>query len=110
VTSIHIKIIVVLVISTFALMAVVGVFAGLLLMILSFAWCKADVEAHGFVMPVGSSILCGLIPPVGVVSHLYRTRSSVDATLALLRVIGVLILGVLAFVLAVASMGVPHAA
>ena len=97
------KVIAVLFVAIFALMAVVGTIAVVLVMPLSFVWCKVDVESNGFVMPTGSSMLCGLIPPVGVVSHLYRTRSGGEATLALLKVMGVVFLAVLAYVLTVAS-------
>ena len=57
--------------------------------ILSFAWCRVDVEANAFAMPRGSRILCAIAPPLGVPIHLYRTRPARRATLATLKGAGI---------------------
>ena len=72
---------------------------GILVMFLTFAWCKADVEENSFRMPIGSRLLCALLPPIGVPLHLYRTRPFGRATIALLK-------GIAVFAAALISYGV----
>jgi len=74
--------------------------ATLFVMFLSFVWCKADVEENGFTMPIASRMLCGLVPPIGFVLHLYHTRPLWQAILAFLKGIGVLVVALIGYAVA----------
>lgn len=74
---------------------------GLLIAVICFTWCKADVEERQVRMPTGSSILCGVLPLIGIPLHFYRTRTAKQASLAVLKSIGVLIIAMLGYELSI---------
>ncbi len=67
--------------------------------VICFAWCRADVAERDIPMPLGSAILCALLPIVGVPAHLFRTRRFRSALIATAKAIGVFAVSILAYAL-----------
>ena len=65
--------------------------------VICFAWCKADVSERGIAAPVGSALLCGVLPPLGVPVHFFRTRRIGAALLATAKAIAVLMVSILVY-------------
>lgn len=57
--------------------------------VICFSWCKADISERGIAAPVGSAILCGVLPIIGVPVHFFRTRRVGAAFLATGKAIAV---------------------
>ena len=72
----------------------------LLIAILGFAWCKADVKENRLEMPRGSPILCALILPIGVPIHLFRTRPVRRASIGVLKGVGFFFVAIISYELA----------
>jgi len=72
---------------------------GIALAVICFAWCKADTAERNIPAPVGSALLCGVLPVVGVPAHLLRTREWRKALIAIVKAFGVLVMSILAYVL-----------
>ena len=64
-----------------------------------FAWCRADVMERNIPAPVGSAILCGVLPALGVPLHFFRTRNFRSALIATLKAIGVFVVSILLYAL-----------
>ncbi|RLA28890.1 MAG: hypothetical protein DRR11_16070 [Gammaproteobacteria bacterium] len=71
--------------------------------VICFAWCKADVEERNFEMPTGSTILCAVLPMIGVPLHFYRTRVAKQAAIAVIKSVGVALVAILGYELGMRS-------
>ena len=69
----------------------------LVIAVISFAWCKADSSELDISPPAGSAIFCGVLPPIGVPVHLFRTRRLGVALLGTAIAIAVLVISVVAY-------------
>ena len=67
--------------------------------VICFAWCRADIEDRNIPAPLGSAILCGVLPVVGVPAHFFRTRDWRSALIATVKAVGVFVLSILAYAL-----------
>ncbi len=67
------------------------------LLILLFAWCKADVKRREITEPTGSAALVALISIIGVPLYFFRSMSIRSAVLATLKAVGFLLLCVVGY-------------
>ena len=69
----------------------------LVIAVICFAWCKAESKERNVPPPMGSPILCGLLPAIGIPVHLFRTRPFVDAAVATGKAVVVLVAAIAVF-------------
>lgn len=73
---------------------------GLLIAVICFAWCKADISERGISEPTGSAILCGVLPPLGFPVYFFRSRRFGAALLATAIAIAIVLVSMFAYSLA----------
>ena len=73
---------------------------GLLITVICYAWCKADMSERKISGSVATAVFCGVLPPVGIPVYFFRTRKVGAALLATAIASAIVFVSMLAYSLA----------